>query len=88
MIKRNMRITITSELTERLNTLPNLNITGMLLPDSVIKIKDLSNYQTDKDNAINHNTYIALLRDGTGIGLSCAKEQLGKLLSQIIESQD
>ena len=81
----NMKLLLTSELVERLNAVPDLDITQMVLPESVMKIKDLSNYPTDKDGSLGYNTYTALLRDGTGVGVSCAKEQLSGVLSQFFE---
>ena len=84
MYKEKMELLLTSELVERLNRIPDLDITQMELPETVVKIKDLSNYPIDKDGALNHNTYIVLLQNGKGLGISCAKEQLSGLLSQII----
>ena len=37
----NMKLLLTSELVERLNAVPDLDITQMVLPESVMKIKRL-----------------------------------------------
>lgn len=87
-INANATINMKRKITSDLALLPDLDITGMSLPDCVLKIKDLTNYPTDKDDAVNHNKYIAILSDGTGIGISCAREQLEEFISQLIEKQD
>lgn len=71
-----MRKPITSGLVEELNKLPDLDLTGLSVLDCVLKIKDLSNYPTDRDGAIDHNTFFVWYKDDTGEGISCNKEQL------------
>ena len=82
-----MRRVIDSELAERLNKLPDLDLTNLSVPDCVLRVKDLSNYPTDRDCAINHNTYFVWYKDDTGEGVSCGKEQLSQWFANFLENK-
>lgn len=72
---------------ERLSKQPDLDLTNLSVPDCVMRIKDLSNYPTDRDGAIDHNTYFVWYKDGTGEGVSCGKEQLSQWFSDLRENK-
>lgn len=82
-----MRKVITSELAEELNKLPDLDLTNLSVPDCVLRIKDLSNYPTDRDGAIDHNTFLVWYKDGTGESVSCGKDLLGKWFANFWENK-
>lgn len=82
-----MRSIITSDLAERLSKQPDLDLTNLSVPDCVMRIKDLSNYPTDRDGAIDHNTYFVWYKDGTGEGVSCGKEQLSQWFANFWENK-
>ncbi len=82
-----MRREISPEMVEDLNKLPDVDLTNMSVPDCVLRIKDLSNYPTDRDGAINHNTYFVWYKDGTGEGVSCNKEQLSQWFANFWENK-
>ena len=82
-----MRRVITSEQAERLNKLPDVDLTNLSVPDCGLRVKDLSNYPTDRDGVVNYNTYFVWYKDGTGEGVSCNKEQLSKWFSDLRESK-
>lgn len=73
-----MRKVITSELVEELSKLPDVDLTNLSVPDCVLRIKDLSNYPTDRNGAIDNSTYLVWYKDGTGEGVSCSKERLSQ----------
>lgn len=82
-----MRRVISPEQAERLNKLPDVDLTNLSVPACVLKVKDLSNYPTDRDGVVNYNTYFVWYKDGTGEGVSCNKEQLSKWFSDLRESK-
>ena len=82
-----MRSIITSDLAERLSKQPDLDLTNLSVPDCVMRIKDLSNYPTDRDGAINHNTFFVWYKDGTGEGVCCSKEQLSQWFANFLENK-
>ena len=82
-----MRSIITSDLAERLSKQPDLDLTNLSVPDCVMRIKDLSNYPTDRDGAINHNTFFVWYKDGTGEGVWCSKEQLSQWFANFWENK-
>ena len=72
---------------EDLNKLPDVDLTNMSVPDCVLRIKDLSNYPTDRDGAINHNTYFVWYKDGTGEGGSCNNEPFSQWFANFWENK-
>lgn len=82
-----MRKVITSEMVEELNKLPDVDLTDLSVPDCVLRIKDLSNYPTDRNGAIDHNTYFVWYKDDTGEGISCNKEQLNHWFANFWEEK-
>ncbi len=82
-----MRKVITSEMVEELNKLPDVDLTDLSVPDCVLRIKDLSSYPTDRDGAVDHNTFFVWYKNGTGEGVSCNKEQLSQWFSNLREDK-
>ena len=82
-----MRRVISPEQAERLSKLPDVDLTNLSVPDCVLRVKDLSNYPTDRDGAVDHNTYFVWYKDGTGEGVSCSKEQLSQWFSGLREGK-
>lgn len=82
-----MRKVITSEMVEELNKLPDVDLTDLSVPDCVLRIKDLSSYPTDRDGAVDHNTFFVWYKNGTGEGVSRNKEQLSQWFSNLREDK-
>lgn len=82
-----MRKVITSEMVEELNKLPDVDLTDLSVPDCVLRIKDLSSYPTDRDGAVDHNTFFVWYKNGIGEGVSCNKEQLSQWFSNLREDK-
>ena len=72
---------------ERLSKLPDLDLSNLSVPDCVMRIKDLSNYPTDCNGAIDHNTYFVWYKDDTGEGVWCSKEQLSQWFANFWENK-
>lgn len=83
----NTRKEITPHLVKELNKLPDLDLTNLSVPDCVLRIKDLSHYPTDRDGAIDHNTYFVWYKNGTGEGVNRNKEQSNQWFANFWENK-
>lgn len=72
---------ITTDMAERLSKLPDLDTSNLSLPDCILRIKDLSDYPIDSKDAIFNDTFLVWYKDGTGEGITCAKEELHQWIS-------
>ncbi len=84
-----MKMMLDSELIAFLNKLADVNTDNMSLPETVVKIKDLSTVSDEncKWALLNNNSYIAILRNGDGVPFTCPKEGIESFLSTLKEDK-
>ena len=80
-----MQIILSPDMLEFLDTFVDVNTDNMSMPETVVKIKDLSNVNSCNWTFLNHNSYIAVLQNGKGLPFTCPKEEIGSFLSALKE---